>query len=105
MMAILYMNYSKDILEEHTVPYHVRQQILTMSRSGITHEKISHHLKSYHYHDKSESDLNDIILATHLEVGQTLPKGVDASNPMKRLKNKEKKKSKLEKRRRARQNN
>ena len=82
-----------DYLEDKGVKKEVKNQILSMSQSGMTHEKITSHLKQYHLKDKTEAELNDIVIATHIEAGKRHPRhseGKPRTNLKKKIREKKK---------------
>ncbi len=77
----------RDVLAEQEVPHDVRTQIISMSKSGIHHNKITSHLRKFHFQDKDDADLRDIILAVHLEAGvDNLPQGMPQVHKKRRSK-------------------
>jgi len=90
---------NRDVLEEHEVSYSTREQILSMSRAGITHAKILTHLRKFHLKSKTDEELRDIVLAAHLEKSERLPKGLE-QNKQQKKKNKTKRSASKPKRRR-----
>lgn len=93
---------NRDVLDEHEVSYTTRQQIVSMSKAGITHDKIVNHLKRYHLKDKDDVALRDIVLAAHLEQGANLPKGLQQHKASKKKRSKEHRTATKPKRRRHR---
>ena len=78
-----------DYLEEKGVKKDIKNQILSMSQSGMTHEKITSHLKQFHLKDKSEAELNDIVMATHIQAGKRHPRHTEGKpRTMKKIKEK-----------------
>ena len=75
---------NRDVLEEHEVAYATREQIVSMSRAGITHEKILTHLRKFHFKSKTDEELRDIVLAAHLEKNERLPKGLEQNKRQKK---------------------